>query len=130
MKMNREDFLTRVRGLFRSKQIFEDVHERYLDTAALAQVVAANMAIRQFELAEKRKPGELAELVPKYLAVIPGDPFTSRPLILARHGTNSVAYSAGPNKKDDGGKVDDVAGGFQDSMGGKIVVDSLQRIAK
>jgi hypothetical protein len=41
-----------------------------------------------------------------------------------------VAYSAGPNKKDDGGKVDDVAGGFQDSMGGKIVVDALQRIAK
>jgi hypothetical protein len=130
MKMNREDFLTRVRGLFRSKQIFEDVHERYLDTAALAQVVAANMAIRQFELAEKRKPRELADLVPKYLSVMPRDPFTSRPLILAQLGTNSVAYSAGPNKKDDGGKVDDVAGGFQDSMGGKIVVDALQRIAK
>lgn len=60
-----------------------------------------------FALAAYRKdngkyPAKLADLAPKYLAAVPNDLFTDKPLIYAPTGTGYFFYSVGENGKDDG----------------------------
>ena len=59
---------------------------------------------------------QLEQLVPKYLAKIPEDLFSGKPVRYRRKGQGYLRYSVGPNQKDNGGQrenqeLDDV--GFQ-----------------
>jgi hypothetical protein len=53
-------------------------------------------------------PASLAELSPAYLATVPLDLFTEKPLIYSRTEKGYVLYSVGPNGVDDGGTGDDL----------------------
>ena len=53
-------------------------------------------------------PASLAELSPAYLATVPIDLFTGKPLIYSRVEKKYVLYSVGPNGDDDNGKKDDL----------------------
>ena len=51
-------------------------------------------------------PGNLSELVPDYLAVIPTDPFDGLPLKYKKTSPKYIVYSVGWNREDDGGDID------------------------
>ncbi len=53
-------------------------------------------------------PATLTELSPAYLAVVPIDLFTDKPLIYSRTEKGYLLYSIGPNSEDDQGKKDDL----------------------
>jgi len=64
----------------------------------------------------RQYPVQLEQLVPKYLAKIPEDLFSGKPVRYRRKGQGYLLYSVGPNQKDNGGQrenqeLDDV--GFQ-----------------
>ena len=62
------------------------------------------LAIRLYMSAHKgAAPTDLQALVPKYLAALPYDPFTGKPLRL--NLAESVVYSGGENLVDDGGDI-------------------------
>jgi hypothetical protein len=46
-------------------------------------------------------------LAPKYLAAVPNDLFSGRPLVYRPTGSGYVLYSVGPNGQDDGGRSSD-----------------------
>jgi hypothetical protein len=73
--------------------------------AARAAVLSAHAAraAERFRRCHGRWPAELQELVPAYLAAVPQDPFTSRPLLVRRTADGLVVYSVGPDGTDDGG---------------------------
>ena len=48
-------------------------------------------------------PGNLDELVPKYLPELPKDPFSDQDFIYRLEDGDWKLYSVGPNTKDDGG---------------------------
>jgi hypothetical protein len=62
------------------------------------------LAVERFHSAKGHLPGELNELAPKFLPVIPADPFDGAPLRyhLLEHGY--VIYSIGEDGHDDGGR--------------------------
>ena len=57
-----------------------------------------------------RPPASLSELVPTYLAELPQDPFTGKPLIFVSDTSRLAVYSAGQDGKDDGGDVEPLTG--------------------
>jgi len=68
----------------------------------LAFVLAA------YERDNSRYPAKLAELSPKYLAIVPDDLFSGKALIYQPSEKGYLLYSVGVNGKDDGGRwVDD-----------------------
>jgi hypothetical protein len=69
-------------------------------------------ALAAYRAETGRYPAQLAELAPKYLAAVPGDQFSGKPLIYRAEGNGYVLYSVGQNEKDDGGK------GFDDDPPG------------
>ena len=87
------------------------VMQRHLACVALA--VAAYRAERG------KLPAAMTDLSPEFLADLPADVFTDRPLAFRRDGQSLVIYSLGPNRKDDGGRrdirtdADDLAIGFR-----------------
>lgn len=50
-------------------------------------------------------PETLQVLVPDYLAAVPVDPFSGRPLIYRHDADAYTVYSVGPDRKDDGGDL-------------------------
>lgn len=50
-------------------------------------------------------PSRLEDLAPAYLDVIPIDPFSGKPLRFAAEEHGYVVYSAGLNRRDDGGRL-------------------------
>ncbi|MFO0810824.1 MAG: hypothetical protein U0746_19515 [Gemmataceae bacterium] len=75
------------------------------DIRALVRCAVAALAVEQFRRDAGRWPAALDELVPRYLAAVPADPFDLAPLRLVRRPDGIVIYSIGPNGKDDGGAV-------------------------
>lgn len=84
---------------------------------ALGQIA---LALAAYRAEHGEYPAELAQLVPKHLAVIPEDPFANAPLRYKRTDRGRVVYSVNVNGKDDGGAnrnvhPDDHAGVFPDA---------------
>jgi hypothetical protein len=50
-------------------------------------------------------PGTLQDLAPAYLAAVPLDPVTGGPLLFKKAADAYTIYSAGPDRKDDGGDL-------------------------
>lgn len=76
------------------------------DLTRTAAALAARRADR--EPGSPEYPERLDELVPRYLAGTPIDPFSGRPFIYERRGDGYLLYSVGSNGVDDGG--DDFSG--------------------
>ena len=66
-------------------------------------LLVTEFALREYILEHGRSPETLAELVPRYLAAIPGDPFSGHPLVYRQRGNGYLLYSVGANGIDDGG---------------------------
>lgn len=64
-------------------------------------------AIERFRQLEGRQPKQLDELIPKYLASLPPDPFAANGEVLRGRLENGFwqIYSIGENQMDDGGRV-------------------------
>jgi hypothetical protein len=62
------------------------------------------LALAMFKAEHGAYPAALDELSPAYLASVPNDVFSEKPLIYARHADGYALYSVGPNMTDDGGK--------------------------
>jgi hypothetical protein len=67
---------------------------------------AVAIAVERYRLEEHRWPDTLAELVPCYLKRVPADPFDGQPLRYRPTKDGVVVYTLGPDRKDDGGKLD------------------------
>ncbi len=75
-------------------------------TQAMLRSAAAALAAERYRLAEERWPDSLDALVPRYLPVVPIDPYDGRPLRMRRLADGLAVYSVGPDRTDDGGKLD------------------------
>ena len=65
------------------------------------------LAIKRFAHRHKRLPEQLTDLVPRFLANVPVDPFDGRPLRWKKRESELVVYSVGEDGADDGGtKID------------------------
>jgi hypothetical protein len=81
----------KVQGAYdRAEQVRRDLH--------VAFALAAYRADRG------RYPAKLAELAPKYLAAVPGDLFSGKPLVYRPSEEGYLLYSVGVNGKDEGGR--------------------------
>lgn len=76
-------------------------------TRADAKVACAIVAVaaERFRLANNRWPRSLDELRPRYLAEIPPDPYTGRPLLYASKPNGVAVYSVGQDGVDGKGEV-------------------------
>src|SRR5262249_2710259 len=69
---------------------------------AQARSLIAGLAAERFRLDNDRWPKSLAEMTPKYLAKIPDDPYTGKPLQMRDTGDGIVIYCVGPDGKSRG----------------------------
>jgi len=69
----------------------------------------ALIALHRFKAIKNVWPARLEALVPDYLAALPLDPYSSKPLVYrpSEDGAEFVLYSVGENRKDDGGRRDE-----------------------
>jgi len=63
----------------------------------------AALGVERYRLAQRRLPGLLQELVPKYLEKVPIDPFDGKPLRYKRLEKGYTIYSIGEDGEDNGG---------------------------
>jgi hypothetical protein len=72
---------------------------------------AAAIAVRMYHQDNGRRPGELEDLIPKYLSEIPQDPMNEpgSPIRYIADSDTPRLYSVGENAKDDQGVYDDQA---------------------
>ncbi len=61
-------------------------------------------ALAAYRADRGRYPAKLDELAPKYLAAVPGDLFSGKPLVYRRTEDGYLFYSVGANGKDEGGR--------------------------
>jgi hypothetical protein len=87
---------------------------RAAEVDALRQLARLALAVAVYRAREGKDPGKLDDLVPGYIAEIPGDPFDGQPLRCRRDGEGLVLYSVGPDLKDDGGAAWDASRGEGD----------------
>ena len=64
----------------------------------------ADLAVRAYRHDHGSDPGRLADLVPRYLAAVPQDPFVGRDLVYKAGDPDFLLYSLGPDRRDDGGQ--------------------------
>jgi hypothetical protein len=76
---------------------------REIESLARLRVAQAALAIERFRLANGRLPKELNELIPRFLPVVPTDPFDGARLRYKPRPKGYVVYSIGPDGRDDDG---------------------------
>jgi hypothetical protein len=99
-------FYDRIRLLMSSmlEGFGERTLQRTLDVEAARNLAITAIAIRRYELAHRRLPPTLNELVPRFLVKLPIDPFDGESLrYRAASESEFVLYSIGANGVDDGG---------------------------
>lgn len=64
------------------------------------------LAVERYRLKHQRWPRYLEQLVPEYLAQVPGDPYDSKPLRYKPFPGGVLIYSVGPDGKDNRGSFD------------------------
>jgi hypothetical protein len=68
---------------------------------------AVMLAAERYRKANGRWPEKITDLVPRFLAKVPIDPFDNKPLRLLRTKEGLTIYSVSVDGVDDGGKLDD-----------------------
>jgi hypothetical protein len=87
---------------------------RAAEVDALRQLARLALAVAAYRAKEGKYPDKLDDLLPGYIAQIPGDPFDGQPLRYRRDGAGPVLYSVGPDRKDDRGAAWDASRGKGD----------------
>ena len=85
------------------------------------------VALQRYRRQHDRWPDTLDALVPAFLAEVPVDPHDGKPLRYRRLTDGIVIYSIGPDKIDDGGKLDRVKVGTTGSDVGIQLWDPAKR---
>ena len=67
------------------------------------EVVKLGFLLAAYRAEHGKYPTQLSDLTPKYLAEVPLDPFSGKPLTYKPQPSGYVLYSVGVNGKDDGG---------------------------
>ncbi|HEV3343371.1 MAG TPA: hypothetical protein VG125_23570 [Pirellulales bacterium] len=78
---------------------------------ARRDIVRMAVAIERFRGINGQLPKTLGDLVPDFLAEVPGDPFDGAPLRWVVDGDDYRVYSVGPDAVDQGGDVDESGSG-------------------
>jgi hypothetical protein len=86
--------------------------ERTESTNMQGRLTQLSLALELFKSEHGNYPSSLTELVPSYLAAVPIDSFSCKPLMYQRSEKGYSLYSVGPNMNDDGGKEDDIVTGI------------------
>jgi hypothetical protein len=68
------------------------------------RLLMADLAVRLYQQEHERLPEQLSDLVRQYLAAVPIDPYSDKPLIYRPDGKSFVLYSVGHDGRDDGGR--------------------------
>jgi hypothetical protein len=76
--------------------VWRNCYPVFLRSEAKLRCAVAGIAAEQFRQEQKRWPKTLEELIPKYLAKLPLDPYTGDPLKLRAAPDGIVIYSPGP----------------------------------
>jgi len=79
------------------------VFPKQAGTLATMRITQTALAVERFRLENHRLPSTLGELIPRYLAKAPMDPFNEQPLLYRITEKGFRIYSTGENGKDDGG---------------------------
>jgi hypothetical protein len=67
------------------------------------ELIRFQLLLAAYRADHDKYPAQLSDLTPDYLAEVPLDPFTAKPLIYRLQPKGYVLYSVGVNGKDDGG---------------------------
>jgi hypothetical protein len=105
-KMNDTSFLARTYVLPKVQKVTRDLSWGQLRTQTELRCAVAAVAAERYRRARGSWPDSPAALVPDYLRAVPLDPFDGQPLRYRKVGDGIVVYSIGPDRKDDGGKLD------------------------
>jgi hypothetical protein len=92
-------------GLTRGDDVVKTARNFNRTRAELRSAVVALAALR-YRRDEHHWPERPDELVPRYLSAVPTDPFDGQPLRWLRLPDGIVIYSVGPDRTDNGGKLD------------------------
>jgi hypothetical protein len=95
---------------------------------ALSRIALAHLASQAYWRDNGQPPDSLTTLAPEYLAEVPTDTFSGKPLQAKRDGERFVIYSVGPDGTDDGGK--EVEGPIGEENKGDIVVTVQQPVPR
>ena len=87
---------------------------------AQLHLAVPHLAAHAYWQNEGKPPAILDALVPDYLAEVPTDPFSGKPLQSSARDGEFVVYSVGPDGVDDGGK--DIGVPFEQGAKGDIAV--------
>lgn len=75
-----------------------------LQSLAMTRLLSVDVALRSWAASANGLPRNLADLVPRYLSIVPADPFTDKNFIYRPNADSTfVLYSTGPKKVDGGG---------------------------
>ena len=84
---------------------FAPIRLRVADNETQNALLKTALALRAYRLQHAGYPATLKVMVPKYLSLVPDDPFAlSITLRYKRTGNSYLLYSVGPDGKDDGGR--------------------------
>ncbi len=75
-------------------------------------LLLAELAVAAYRKEHGEAPDTFDQLVPDYLATVPPDPWSGKPVILRKTADGVVVYSVGPDGKDDGGRF----GGYRNVL--------------
>lgn len=80
-----------------------------IDAAAretlLIQAADAGIACERYRRENKKLPTSLEALVPKFLPIVPTDPFSGKPMLFKVADEGITIYSVGRDNEDDGGDI-------------------------
>ena len=90
-----------------SLPVFSGVISRYGFLQTRLDQMRLAIALERFRMVRGAFPEMLAELVPDFIAEVPVDMYSQKPLIYRRKdGGTFLLYGVGKNRTDDGGAVD------------------------
>ena len=83
---------------------FKWLAERFQGGLAFLRCAIVAVAVERYRIAHGRWPNHLDELVPRYLANVPTDPFDGQPVRYRRLKDGMIIYTIGEDQKDNGGQ--------------------------
>src|SRR5260370_26416035 len=89
---------------FSAASTVQKVREAAVRGKQIHEITIIAFALARYKLDHQRYPTELAALARKYLAKIPPDLFSGKPLIYRPEAKGYLLYSVGPNGKDEDGR--------------------------
>jgi hypothetical protein len=89
---------------WQGRDVIRRAQGKHLTIVAQERLLLTELALRCYQSERAQVPALLEELVPGYLARVPQDPLSGKPMVYRPQGTNWLLYSVGVDRVDDGGK--------------------------